>query len=451
MPNGLQNTMEIFANQLAGQNKVLRFKSNSVFSAIEAAQEDDEQIKEIVKTMATKVGNDITLIKTKFIPFMNELATAFKSKLKEFEVPSEISKYKLELFEFPAGINELKTLGEVGKRRDREGFYSKEIYVPLPETNILDFLIHKAASVNNVLADIVLKYTEESVGELWSKYISNPTETNIALINLTNRPLINITDLIILYLLSSNLKKERPANCNVAENLYLDTMTHFHNEICNFIAIAEDQYQNNVKIGQLVIGIEDTVALIEAGQYNKFLDLNMNPESILGLIVSGKRDITSFMFGDIQGHATEYLEIWHNKVKLDSFNNIERDIKKHKIVYEIIIGELIEKHLPGDLVEYVTEQDGNIQDILLTKLKEMLSYTSDSDVVNPDLMARDICAHVIFPNTAFHTFTYTMLEYKKINPGLNQQDTASFAAVEIILNFLLDQVYVDDMNKLLAI
>lgn len=441
----MNQTLELFAKQLASQNRVIKFAPNSVFSAIEVTQGDEEQIRQIVTTMATKIGNDITLIKTKLIPFMNDLAAEFKKKLKEYESPSEISGYKIELFELPACINELKTLGEVGKRRDREGFYPKEIYVPLPDENIGQYFVHQAASVNNVVADIVVKYDEKALTGLWEKYISNPTEVNQGLIDLTNNALLNIEDLIMLFLAGSNLKKQRPAGCSTPEDLYLDTMAQFYKEICNFIAIAEDQYETNVKIGQLVMGINNKVALLEASQYNKFLDLEMNPESILGLIVSGKRDITSYMFGDIQAHATEYLEIWHNKVKLDAFNNIERDIKKHKIVYELTINSLYETLLPQDLHEFSTPNEE-----LLDKLKLWFDNANDSDIINPDLQARDICANVIFPNTAFGLFTYTMLEYKKMNPGLNQQDAASFAAVEMILTFLLAQVSDQDITTIVG-
>lgn len=441
----MNQILELLAKQLASQNRVVNFAPNSIFSAIEVAGEDEDKIREIVTTMANKVGNDITLIKTKLIPFMNHLADTFKKKLVEYETPSELSTYKIELFELPACIHELKTLGEVGKRRDREGFYTKAIHVPVPEQNIGEYFIHKAASVNNVVADIVVKYDEKALTDLWDKYLSNPTEDNQGLINLTNKALLNIEDLIMLFLASSNLKKERPIGCSANNDLYLDTMNQFYKEICNFIAIAEDQYETNTKIGQLVIGIDNNVALLEASQYNKFLDLSMNPESILGLIVSGKRDITSYMFGDIQAHATEYLEIWHNKVKLDAFNNVERDIRKHQVVYEIVINELYEKHLPQDLYDYSTPDEE-----LNKLLKNWYDHVNNSDIINPDLQARDICSHVIFPNTAFGLFTHTMLEYKKMNPNLTQQDTASFAAVEMILNFLLAQVCDTDITAIVG-
>ena len=60
-------------------------------------------------------------------------------------------------------------------------------------------------------------------------------------------------------------------------------------------------------------------------------------------------------------------------------------------------------------------------------------------------MAREVVGYVLFENTGFHKFTHYMIEIEKLNPDFNSCEIANFATVQLLLEYLTEQLTVDNI------
>ena len=98
----MDDIIEIIAKELASQNKIVTFNSGSIFESLSSAIATPEDLNAICKSISIKLVNEITLIKTKMIPFMNNVNLLIESKIKKYQPESEVTKYKIVEFDIPA-------------------------------------------------------------------------------------------------------------------------------------------------------------------------------------------------------------------------------------------------------------------------------------------------------------------------------------------------------------
>lgn len=429
-----QNALQLVAQELTNRNLFLNVYDQSIFKAIDQSNSDTNII---CKQLANKINNELILVKNKLRPLMNDLAAEIEKTLSNTDIESEISKYSIETVDVPGLVNELELLGLIGKAREPRsiGVSSVSIKIPAKE-DIKKYFVHPNSAANVSVAQLLSKYTDDDLINLWDKYLTSVSATNSNIKELGFNAQERVSELLLLQTVISNLVKDNDDTKEV-EMLQL-----LQGEVANVLAIVKEKILASRAGGVLVIKVEDKKAKVDAELYNKFISEGNTPEVILGYIVKGQHDVGSSIYNNVIANKEEYLSLWNAKVQLAAFQESNNNMKRYKTVYDIVLGNLYKEGLPKDLQELATPDYGSAK----ARLDQLFTTYKPEEVLDYNLVARDIVGEVLFPETNFSHFARSITSFSKLNPNITAQDAATSASLDFIIDFLLQQVYVGDIN-----
>lgn len=439
----MNDIIEIIAKELAAKNKIVTFNQGSLFESLSSSIATPEDLNAVCKAISGKLVNEVTLIKTKMIPFMVNVVAVIDSKIKKYQPDSEAAKYKIEEFDVPAIVNELKNRNEVTLKRPVREYGIAVLSIPTPTENIKELFTQEHPILNSLGQQVVNKYSDEYLTNLWDKYLSNISKSNINLNKLPFNLLLSMDDLVLLYLLVVNLKDNKPSGVPSSDSVYKDIMNHFYLEILNYFAMALDTLETYRRLNRLVIDIKDKYTIVvDKKILNEVVDSSFNVEILLGMLVRGNLSASEMLYPNIVVNADKFRAEWNNLVKLDRMSVKQKESSMFGTLYHLVLKDVYEKMIPKDLEEFVVYD--------LVKATEVLEYKLSilplSDITNTNYMAREIVAHMIFPTSNFHKFTDYMIEYSKLDDSLTQTEAAGFAVIDILLDYLTGQLTTKDIN-----
>lgn len=439
----MDDIIEIIAKELAAKNKIVTFNSGSIFESLSSAIATPEDLNAICKSISNKLVNEITLIKTKMIPFMGNVNLLIESKIKKYQPESEVVKYKIVEFDIPAIVTELKKNKEILTKRPVRELSASVLSIPTPTENIKEYFVQQHPILNSLAQQVVCKYTEEELTQVWEKYLTNISKSNVNFNKLPFNLILSMDDIVLLYLLVVNLKENKPAGVVSSDSVYKDVMEHLYLELLNLLAMAIDNVETYRRLNKLVIDIKDKYTIvIDKKVLEEVANESYSPETILGMLVRGNLSASEMIYSNIVTNSDKYRAEWNNLVKLDRMAIKQKESSMFSTLYILTLKDVFEKMIPRDLEEYVTYDLEAATEVLNEKLKTLPL----SDLTNVSYMAREIVAHLVFPESNFHKFTDYMMEYSKLDDTLTPQEAAGFAVIDILLDYLTGQINTGDIN-----
>lgn len=430
------------ADQISARGHVLHFKSNSVFEALEATDSNEETMATICKAFATKINNELILIKNKLRPFMNDLVDSVQKKLEENPQGAGLSEFNISVFVPSEVLAELKDKKKIVERRQPTNLI-EPLMIPLPpQEEIMDYFIHSDKVIDAGMNVIRERFGVQGLSELWEKYLSNISEMNSNINTMGMNTLQKLDELLLLFVAADNLYDKCPAGVNVKDEKYKELITNFYKEICNFLSIASEHLELMKSTKQLVIAIVDKVIIVEGDLYKQFLEEGGTPDALLGMIISNKDQLKDFIYTSVFEAKETLAQAWVDYVKSQTFVHIELDVARFKTIYSIVLRETYLDNIPQDLAE-ILEVDYETAN---RQLEEMLHGETKDYVLDPGLVCRDIVGKIMFPNTNFQHFAEHISEYVKLNTNFTAADGATFAAVEYIIDFMVEQLYIGSLD-----
>ena len=157
----------------------------------------------------------------------------------------------------------------------------------------------------------------------------------------------------------------------------------------------------------------------------------------MGMLVSENITAKNHYVNDILLNKSEYIKAWEKKIRLDTIATKLESTNSYKLVYDIGLKKLL-----GEIGEDVGKYIPYTDDDNLIATRAYLAGLKTSDLLNVDYVTMEIVGEILLPNTNFYAFTENMLEYSKLDSTLSSQEAASLATLDIIINYLMDQVTV---------
>lgn len=449
--NNLNNVIELIAKTLADKGIVINFSANSVLGSIEDV-DSDSMMSNTAGLLSKQIINEVSLIKNKILPYMRDVEQAIKEKRAEFANDSEISKYNIIPRDIPKLLTVLKDRKVLKDVVEKSELGSVSFNLPVPgeelEKDITYFFKPadgKDDELRGVIEELLTRYTKADLYNIWEKYLGNISSANNNIANIGAAMLNNqenMGEILLLWSLCVNvLENQKELNIEDKENLQV-AIGSLLNVVVTQLSVVANSVTANRKLGRLVLGTEDNgyTAIVDSELYTEFLNTH-EPDVILGLLVAGIKSPEETFVNNIAIKAADYSKLWENKVKLDRFNAVSRAAGKSKLVYSLIIGNVWECVPDNELKELRAPSI----DMVRTELDKLLATLTPVQLEDETAMARLITSLVI-PNSLFFKFTESMLEYEKLNPEFTPADTASLATLDLILDYIFDQVFEGDLS-----
>ena len=438
----MKESLKIMATDLADKNKVVSFKQNSLFDALEFDRGNEKLLSELSKKISISVQNDLGLIKGKIIPLMQEYVAYLNDRVLNAKETSETSLFNVIENNIPDVVKEMQDKNIINPKRAVSELPVSQVNIPVPSKDVIRSVFkHKINSIAVYGNKIVSSYDDEALATLWEKYFSNISKSNAAIDNLYYSS-TGFNELVMVFLALSNLREERVAGVRVNESIYKEVVNKFYSEVLNYIAIRIEKYSNEVKTNKLVNSFKNQyTVVVNADVYDVFLNNGGSPEVLFGLLLNKPNNVTGLILKNIELRKDEYLSTWNKKVKVTRMNSKFGELKKYQAIYSISLRHLFDELLPDDLKELVSSDINQAETILADILKK----EPIDEVMDTQYMAKEILEHILFPETNFKRFTSYMLEYQKLDNTITPKDAASFASLDMIMDYLLQQVNSEDI------
>lgn len=427
------------ADKLAEKNALILPKSGSVFEAIEVPGTTEADYLTLANAIAIKLGNEVSLIKNKIFPLLWSYSGMVKEIVSGIKDDNDLNKYTIREISMPTMVAELKDGKYLNPTRNVFEFPITMLSIPVPTIDtVSEFFKPKFnAGVNAYAKGIVEQYTAEGLLSIWEKYFVNISKSNDNIVSLSYSTMSKIEEVLLLLIAVSNMKDTRPAGVLMPEDSYVDVMLFFYQELLNHVSRALEKYNFDVKYENLIM--DSTVSYqicVNKDVYEKFLKENGNPEAILGKMTEQSTVGADDTLKDILINSEAYTTTWNQKVKLARMAAIADTVNKYRTAYYLSVHRFYNEIMTKDLSEYA-EMDPNVA---RKAFMDYIATKEQSDIIDSDYMAMEFFGHIVFGRTNFHRFQHYMLDYKKLIPDLTTDETASFAACDMIMDYLLSQV-----------
>lgn len=428
----------VIATVMANRGEVIKLKSNSILTNLTMYGCKEEDFNLLSNNISSAVMNELILIKNKLLPFKDDFANAVKEKTNE-AVPSVFDNFFIKEIRIPEYVYALKSDNVIKGMRAPLILPITSLSINLPELPIKTLLKDEDSYKDAMLQRVANKYSEADLINLWSKFFFNVSKSNSFISNLTMDMITDVNDIVIVYAIANRLVNDKPISVSLPDNVYTDIMNDFIFELLNAMAAHIFNYENYEKIGKLIYSTQrQNYVTVHGNLYDRFLDEGGCSDVILGLYISVDdiKDETT-VIDNILAKKDIYTKAYENKIKFETVQANLAVTSKYKIVYSIVLREVFE-HIPADLKDVlgVTFVDA---DRLLNLLLNVSDY---SFILNVDEMVMAIVGKIMFPDTNFKRFSDYMLEYSRLNPNVTPQEAASFASLDMIVDYLLQQVQV---------
>lgn len=436
--------LEKIADKLSSSGKCVMFEPNSVLNGIETFS-NKETLNTVVNQISNKLNYELVLIKNKLIPFMNDIANLCSEKISKMEDTTDISKYRINTVDIPELLKDLKLAGELGTKREPVKLGTEMISVHTPPADeIRNYFIPKKSKFTHHLENILATKTTDDLITIWEKYLLNISDSNYEFEKLFRYPLTSIDDILLLYSVVENIYDEKPRGCSARDDIYLTVIQIYYKEVKNLLSIVYDNILNNRNIGRLVYGFEDEYTVnVDKELYDKFLEEGGIPEALLGFCLEHNSDLNNCFYSSIKEKQLEYINKWNNKVKLEGFNSLATSVNRYKSLYNIVLKVVYDAYIPKDLEEILVCDYYNANE----KLNKLLDTLNNDNILDYNFVSRLIVGDIMFSNSNFSKFAETMLSYMDTNKTFTQQDAATFAAFDLIIEYLTKQVTLVDIQQ----
>lgn len=432
----MNNGYELIVKKLTSENKVIKIKPNSVFSGLDAFSNKEEMINPIVKALSVKLLGQISLMRNKIKIFMEDFEDAVTEKVKEYSPPSELSKYNIEVLNIPTAVDALKSNNILVDSRSPIPLPNDTFNLEAP-ADLVRYAQHTNNEVNTYVQMIISKEDSDYLNKLWDKYLSNISSSNLNISNMGVNVMLKLEDYVVLYVILDNLKTTKPDNCTIPDTAYFGRINHFQSEVANYLAMGSTLFNNGRTTRKLVIAIPDQyTVLVDEEMYNKFLQEGGSSEAVLGILLDPPGQLPNKYTVDYMLDSKEmYKNMWEQRANLIRYKEVDNNLNRYRVCYSMVLSD-INKNIPGSVRDLIKMD----QDEINNKLPEFLNTLDKSVLCDVTLASREIIGRFLLPDTKFYSYTGSMLDYKKLNPELEPNEAASYATIDLILDYLLDQI-----------
>ena len=429
MASNLNGVIELIASDLASKGLMVTPVRDSILHALTVSQAQSD-VNEVVKKLSTVLNNELILIKNKILPFSQELKQEFDKILANSTLPNELAEYNIKEHTVPEATATLLKNKKDGVGEGSESIGENGISLPAPEQDIRSYFTPNDPLLKQELSVILDKYADEDLYKLWDKYLANISENNPNIAERGYDVTSKLEDYTLLIVALEKLQEEKLPNSGVPDDRYFLLVGLLLNELYAMIVNQFKTWDNFRKTGRMIFSINEKQAIVDSELYNKFLETGGSVEAVLGLLVTGKTDSASLHVNNIKEHIVEYEDIWKQKVKYNSFSALPRERDRYKTAYTVLALKIISDNLiPEDLKEHVNQEFTGKPEISLEFIEE--EQLLDVDYVINKMVSK------IFDSTYFGTFTNYMVSYSKLNQELTPQECATFAALDLIIDYIL--------------
>lgn len=406
--------------------KEIYIKHNSPLALIED-DKDSDAMKAIAVKVAPLIINEMGMIRNQAMPMVKEVSEKINELLNE-----EDSKFNL------LGDRKIVTVTDslLVDRLERENRISivenigrNNIVIEMNDrsgSEIRDMLKETFSDYRKVTTELE-SFTDEELASIFTKYFSYMNTNSAKFKELITGGSATFNTSVVLYMITEALYNNPDDSVKLSLEMYNTALIYLKKMLGNILLNNNKIIKHQIKSGYVGIKkLDNTIYVIESN----YLDfLKDNPiEVVLGYYLENsgpaKKDDLVKEAGILKTKWNNFSTLEQDKFNRGRLNRISFAIRK--TVYDLSL-ELKDREIEtiDDLVKTVDEE-----------------YTKKLTLNNLDIskISEDIVLDYVFGKTNAREFIEYMKYFKDMNENLEINQTANFAAMSLLLDWIVEQV-----------
>lgn len=404
------------------------------------------------KALAIKIGESALAEVNVFKNTYNSTMFNFIEKVKGYvEAGKEIdlaSKYSIFEVNNPELLKILKENNYFKDVNDFEELDVASLIIPAP-TDIKQYLYSQNTIIASELELLKTRVDEEFLKNTWNSIFTNLSSSNNDL-DYFYYGGINKLDSIIAAMGMVDYIIE---HCEVGDtritNSQISNVKKFKYNLFVSLSRMSNEYDRNSDTGLLITDVKTlpngVVSLfVDETNYNKFLTEGGTVETLLGFFLTKFISPTNHtnIYTSILEDKERYISQFTEAVKSDKIRIAVQANDKVRTYYSIALSEMF-REMSNEITELYVP-DVNVAEAVLDDIIINKTRTEQLDI---DTVAYELFSNIaVLPN--YKKYMSTMADISKSNPELDPKECASLAFVDMVINFVLDQVNVVKYDKI---
>lgn len=440
----LEESVKLIGQELANNSKAISFANNSILNVVdngiveEATSEKEVSLgQEYVNRLATVVTNSVSYYKNKLIPFLLEYREGVNKIALNKLGQVVINDIEVEQISISSLVTELLDKEIIGQSSSLVELPINMLSISLPE-DPKQYIKSDSPVLDKYLQDLLeeKEYDENKIAGLWEKYLLNVSNSNDTISNLRYNVPVNIDELTILFMLVRNIKDNAPVTVGTGITSYSKAMNEFYTKLRNDLTYAVENIKKETSKNRVVFKIVDKTVYVNKPIFNKYLKDN-DIEGILGLAVSvDGNKLLNYYLDNLIAMSNSYTSEWEKYTRLKKLSINETSIYRNayafalKELYTDTDDEVMSKLKYQELLKAETEVLEHVKRMALADLKDVNKTTI---VLMLELLEDD---------NNFGMYINSIYNYNKTLDNLQPNQAASLATLDLILEYLLQQIVV---------
>jgi len=437
-----KETLKAIATELDRNNKTLTTYPGSILTILNPASViDSNGLEGIDIRIAAVLGNEISNIKDNIIPTMKELGKKVNDIVGKTKDKSLFNNVKIITAEIPEVIEEMINRGMINKDGSKINQLSNTaLIIPTPEVSIIrSYLKGGGGQMDALIKSHAATITDNDLIRIWETYLNRITSDNTNYLSLGTKVHNDrfAMDLFVLAVIVKNLIHEVPTGVRATPGTYDGVVMTLNAVIDAKIMSLVNLLKANAAIGKVIYkadGINSIVVIKES--YDKFLAEDGEPEVIYGAVLKGLKTAS---LPTLKEKKDDFLAEWNKYVSNEMVRNKMATLETYRMAYRFALDDIMTNYLSNSLNEQIDDEVKTNYSNLLIEYMNSIPYM---DIFEVNEMVEYIIGKIIFRNTNTFKFLTYMKHYSKMNNKLTAKEAATYASIDLIIDYLLTQVKV---------
>jgi hypothetical protein len=419
-------------NNLANQGVGLNVKSNSILNICP----DSEDGKDLIAGLAVKVKAEINIYKTMMNPLTNELTAIINKGINEYNKSNSIKDYIINRIQIPSIYDLVKNNGYVVETEMMQSFGNQSVIIGTQTIDqIKQHFQFDSQVVSEEVKDFTLDWNDSDYIAFWEKYFKTISSNNVSIIGASD-DVNNLEELCMVSLIISKIKSETPGTVRVSGSTYEHIMNKYRAIVSKSIENIIAKIEGYGRHGILIVKSDKRNKVIHVVNevYKKFVEQTGKPEMLLGILTAPDNKKYSNI-SDVISSGDTLIKYWNNEVKRANIVTSSNKINIIQDIYRVNEEELVEniKAYAKDILP---------EDIDIKKILRKAVSDNKNDLLTPKEFFISLIDVYLIPDSNFALFRKNMMNHMKAHSGITEKEAASFATLDLVNNYLLQQVEV---------
>lgn len=385
-----------------------------------------------VKELSNTLASEIRFIRDHINPEIRAGIKDIKQEGDRILNATSESEILIKKVTIPSFITEYKDRGKLTYNKELITLSNTPSNIPKPsDEDLIKLLDVGTGRMNMMVKEFTSTLSKEDIDRVWDSYITG-ISNNTVMLNISTGDSEHVNDIYVLYLFCTSLIEKGSDYITVPYSKYDYNIKALKNRISIIINRRITYYENEIKQNIIIRTVRKGIIFVNGMVYDEYAKDNRDELLIATHFTSPDM---AYTINNITSNAENIMNKWNSAKALERVKKQNNLSNMYRAIYNRYFTDYL-KQLPDVLDRNIPAER---KSLLQREISDYLKSSDNLKMLDVPLVLADIVGGIMFKHTNAREFFGYMDMYNK-DVNLSKEEAAKYAAMELTLDYLLNQV-----------